>query len=238
MWSGRFEFPDQLPLDEFLQKPDSKDPANYILHAVLVHSGDNHGGHYVVYLNPKGDGKFTVCRLVHTGVEKIASLRQEVIRLPTTGELKVGQAFARLANSPVFSRCVGAIDGCHVHIKTPSGPDSQDCLNRMLFPSIQLQAVCYGKGLFINNFLGCPGSVHDIRFLKNSRIYREALYRPSNETRHIEDALKIAVLHTFVPSVITAFAVLHICLTAGDILKPFEDVRNIGVVPPRPVRGE
>lgn len=58
--SCRFEFPDQLPLDEFLQKPDSKDPANYILHAVLVHSGDNHGGHYVVYLNPKGDGKVSV----------------------------------------------------------------------------------------------------------------------------------------------------------------------------------
>lgn len=57
---ARFEFPDQLPLDEFLQKPDSKDPANYILHAVLVHSGDNHGGHYVVYLNPKGDGKVSV----------------------------------------------------------------------------------------------------------------------------------------------------------------------------------
>lgn len=56
----RFEFPEQLPLDEFLQKTDSKDPANYILHAVLVHSGDNHGGHYVVYLNPKGDGKVSV----------------------------------------------------------------------------------------------------------------------------------------------------------------------------------
>ncbi|XP_077591421.1 ubiquitin carboxyl-terminal hydrolase 7 isoform X2 [Stigmatopora nigra] len=58
--NDRFEFPDQLPLDEFLQKPDTKDPANYILHAVLVHSGDNHGGHYVVYLNPKGDGKVSV----------------------------------------------------------------------------------------------------------------------------------------------------------------------------------
>lgn len=56
----RFEFPEQLPLDEFLQKTDVKDPANYILHAVLVHSGDNHGGHYVVYLNPKGDGKVSV----------------------------------------------------------------------------------------------------------------------------------------------------------------------------------
>lgn len=27
---------------------------------MLVHSGDNHGGHYVVYLNPKGDGKVSV----------------------------------------------------------------------------------------------------------------------------------------------------------------------------------
>lgn len=25
---------------------------------VLVHSGDNHGGHYVVFLNPRGDGKW------------------------------------------------------------------------------------------------------------------------------------------------------------------------------------
>lgn len=45
-----------------MQKTDPKDPANYILHAVLVHSGDNHGGHYVVYLNPKGDGKVSAGR--------------------------------------------------------------------------------------------------------------------------------------------------------------------------------
>nr|XP_029135728.1 ubiquitin carboxyl-terminal hydrolase 7-like [Labrus bergylta] len=57
--NDRFEFPDQLPLDEFLQKPDSKDPANYILHAVLVHSGDNHGGHYVVYLITSSSFFFT-----------------------------------------------------------------------------------------------------------------------------------------------------------------------------------
>ena len=30
----------------------------YRLHAVLVHSGDNHGGHYVVFINPLGDGKW------------------------------------------------------------------------------------------------------------------------------------------------------------------------------------
>lgn len=55
--NDRFEFPERLRLDEFLKKSEAADPANYILHAVLVHSGDNHGGHYVVYINPKGDGK-------------------------------------------------------------------------------------------------------------------------------------------------------------------------------------
>ena len=30
----------------------------YVLHAVLVHSGDNHGGHYVVFINPNCDGKW------------------------------------------------------------------------------------------------------------------------------------------------------------------------------------
>lgn len=55
--NDRFEFPERLNLDTFLQKKE-KTPANYVLHAVLVHSGDNHGGHYVVYINPKGDGKW------------------------------------------------------------------------------------------------------------------------------------------------------------------------------------
>lgn len=68
MFFDRFEFPEQLPLDEFLQKTDPKDPANYILHAVLVHSGDNHGGHYVVYLNPKGDGKVSAGQGVESDV--------------------------------------------------------------------------------------------------------------------------------------------------------------------------
>ena len=46
-----------MNLDKFLQNPEST-PADYTLHAVLVHSGDNHGGHYVVFINPKGDGKW------------------------------------------------------------------------------------------------------------------------------------------------------------------------------------
>ncbi|KAJ8364339.1 hypothetical protein SKAU_G00131700 [Synaphobranchus kaupii] len=83
-----------------------------------------------LYFNGDEDlmmSKTTVWRLVHIGVNQIAALRQEVISLPTAGELQeVGQGFAQVANSPVFSKCVGAIDGCHVRIKTPPGPSSRD----------------------------------------------------------------------------------------------------------------
>ncbi|PAA90249.1 hypothetical protein BOX15_Mlig023590g1, partial [Macrostomum lignano] len=53
--NDRFEFPELLDLDEFLINPEPT-PAKYFLHAVLVHTGDNYSGHYVVYINPKGDG--------------------------------------------------------------------------------------------------------------------------------------------------------------------------------------
>ncbi|XP_015785155.1 ubiquitin carboxyl-terminal hydrolase 7 [Tetranychus urticae] len=59
--NDRFEFYEKIDLSEYLQKDeDSQTPkhAHYTLHAVLVHSGDNHGGHYVVFINPKGDGKW------------------------------------------------------------------------------------------------------------------------------------------------------------------------------------
>jgi len=52
----RYEFPERLDLEPFLEKKE-KTPAIYLLHAILVHSGDNHGGHYVVYISPNGDGK-------------------------------------------------------------------------------------------------------------------------------------------------------------------------------------
>lgn len=55
--NDRFEFPEKLNLEQFLQHSEST-PAAYTLHAVLVHSGDNHGGHYVVFINPKGDNKW------------------------------------------------------------------------------------------------------------------------------------------------------------------------------------
>ncbi|VDM76722.1 unnamed protein product [Strongylus vulgaris] len=47
--NDKFAFPDKLCLNEFVE--DNDEDYTYSLYAVLVHSGDFHGGHYVVFIN-------------------------------------------------------------------------------------------------------------------------------------------------------------------------------------------
>nr|XP_054607174.1 putative nuclease HARBI1 [Nothobranchius furzeri] len=77
-----------------------------------------------------------------------------------------------------FMKAAGVIDGCHIRIKAPSGPDGQCYRNRKLFPSIILQAVCDHQGRFIDTYVGWPGSVHDSRVLRHSPLYRQSAFPP------------------------------------------------------------
>lgn len=55
--NDRFEFGEQINLNKYtLEEQDT--PPDYILHAVMVHSGDSQRGHYMVYINPNGNGKW------------------------------------------------------------------------------------------------------------------------------------------------------------------------------------
>lgn len=75
-FNDRFEIHEHINLDKYLEKPEET-PANYVLHAALVHSGDNHGGHYVVFINPRGDGSW--CKFdddVVSAVPKTAAIDQ------------------------------------------------------------------------------------------------------------------------------------------------------------------
>eukprot|EP00118_Oscarella_pearsei_P005571 m.25698 g.25698 ORF g.25698 m.25698 type:complete len:1114 (+) comp28916_c0_seq2:103-3444(+) len=51
--NDKYEFPHILDLDKYMKEPQGE-PSLFKLFAVLVHSGDYHGGHYVAYLNPGG----------------------------------------------------------------------------------------------------------------------------------------------------------------------------------------
>ncbi|KAJ8406857.1 hypothetical protein AAFF_G00297730 [Aldrovandia affinis] len=120
----------------------------------------------------------TVHEMVHRVTKKLLKLKNRVIHFPSHADLEnIGNGFAQLAGSPAFSRVVGSIDGCQVRVKPPSA-DAQCYLNRKLFYSVQLQAVCDHQGMFLDIFTGYPGSVHDTRVLKNSPLYTQQLYPP------------------------------------------------------------
>ncbi|CAG8620867.1 1600_t:CDS:10 [Paraglomus brasilianum] len=57
--NDRHEFPMEIDLEEFLSpEADRSQPHKYLLHGVLVHSGDLHGGHYFALLKPEKDGRW------------------------------------------------------------------------------------------------------------------------------------------------------------------------------------
>ncbi|CAO3589225.1 unnamed protein product [Absidia cylindrospora] len=54
--NDRYQYPEELCLDEFCT--DRNQSYTYMLHSVLVHSGDFDGGHYFTLIKPKKDGKW------------------------------------------------------------------------------------------------------------------------------------------------------------------------------------
>jgi len=74
---------------------------------------------------------------------------------------------------------IGAIDGSFIQIPAP-GDDQESYFNRKKYHSIILQGVCGPDMSFLDCNIGWPGSVHDSRVLKNSKIFQRSstLFNP------------------------------------------------------------
>ncbi|KAL3970593.1 ryanodine receptor 1 [Sarotherodon galilaeus] len=161
----------------------------------------------------------TVHHIVHRVTEEVMAVHHQVIHLPQTPEdLGVmSHGFAGLARHRAFLKAAGAIDGCHVCIKPPSGHDGQCYRNRKLFLSVILQVVCGHQVCFIDTYVGWPGSVHDSRVLRNSPLYRQARYPPPG---HFILAHGEYPSPTSTPPHHSLQEAIPSCLGAGDVVAP------------------
>lgn len=127
-----------------------------------------------------GISRYSVRTIVHKMLDNFVEISNKIIKLPNAETYyEIGHKFNLRARTSIFSKAVGAIDGCHVQIMVPTHLHEQ-YINRKLNYSLNVMAVCDSSGKFINIFAGYPGSVHDQRILKNSDLYKKATFPPTN----------------------------------------------------------
>ena len=116
-----------------------------------------------------GVGTSSVCVIVHEVCKAIVDcLLDKYISIPR-GEraMEVIRGFEEVWG---FPQCFGAIDGSHIPILAPHG-SATEYYNRKGQHSIVLQALVDHNYLFMNTYVGWPGSVHDARVLSNSEVF-------------------------------------------------------------------
>ena len=129
-----------------------------------------HGGTYVSIGPGFNVGTTTVIEAVEDVVTGLVSIKHDYIKFPETEAqvVETRETFEELSDLP---NVAGAIDCTHVTIKAPT--DSRvDYFSRFQRYDIIVQAVADGKKRFLDVAAGFPGSLHDARVLRNSRLYR------------------------------------------------------------------
>ncbi|XP_030849805.1 putative nuclease HARBI1 [Strongylocentrotus purpuratus] len=111
----------------------------------------------------------TTSRTVRRVALALGELRDEVIKFPETmEEVKTAQVdFFNLAGMP---NVVGAVDGTHVELHGAPLDDEYIYTNRKGKHSINVQLICNARYKITNVCARWPGSTHDSRVLRNSRI--------------------------------------------------------------------
>lgn len=110
----------------------------------------------------------SVCRIVMNVSAAIASLAQDYIKFPNpAAEGQVMQDFSAIAGMPGV---IGCIDGTHVPIISPGGPNAEIYRCRKNHFSINVMGVCDASLKFTNIAVNWPGSAHDSRIFNESRL--------------------------------------------------------------------
>lgn len=110
----------------------------------------------------------SVCICLRHVSAAIARLAPEYIKFPDpANENDIMQQFTRIAGMPGV---IGCVDGTHIAIKSPGGPNAELYRCRKNFFSINVMGVCDPNLKFTNLVVNWPGSAHDSRIFSESRL--------------------------------------------------------------------
>ena len=113
----------------------------------------------------------TVCRTLKRVSHALARQKARFIHMPRGERFRtVMEGFHEIANIPGV---IGAIDGTHIKIANPGGPDALRFINRKGWYSINCQFICTSDLCFTNIVARWAGSTHDSRIFSESNIARQ-----------------------------------------------------------------
>ncbi|XP_063404190.1 putative nuclease HARBI1 [Mytilus trossulus] len=112
----------------------------------------------------------TVSRTIHSVSNALVRRAPKFIKFPSGQVIEENKVkFYAVAN---FPNVLGLIDGTHVRIIAPSQHEEQ-FVNRKCYHSINVQVIVNSDSQFINIVAKWPGSSHDSRVLKESRVFMQ-----------------------------------------------------------------
>ena len=102
----------------------------------------------------------------------IAKRGKECIKFPES-EQEVLQSIRLFTSKSPFPQVVGAIDGCHIALKTVPVDKRIDYFNQKQDYSVMIQGRAEASFQFLDISAGYPGSIHNVRVLRLSNLLRE-----------------------------------------------------------------
>ncbi|KAG1944953.1 putative nuclease HARBI1 [Pimephales promelas] len=113
--------------------------------------------------------KATICCTIRNVSLALKSLVHIFITFPGHRRfIHIKEEFYKIA---AFPNVIGTVDCTHIRIQRPSGAHEGDYVNRKSFHS-NVQMICDADCLITNLEAKWPGSVHDSRIFRASRIYQ------------------------------------------------------------------
>ena len=129
-----------------------------------------HGASTRVCADAFNIGQTTVLEAFQDVVSILNTLKNNFIKFPRTDAEKICtiNSFKSRSEMP---NVLGAIDGTHIKIRAPK-ENKRDYFSRYHQYDVVCQGIVDGNTKFIDLVAGFPGSMHDSRVLRNTRICR------------------------------------------------------------------